>query len=103
MSVHATEPALRERLLVNPRAGLLMQQLDWFAERDLQIHFARSGEPYMRIDAEPLGRAWIMEAQPEDVDRLKAEMARFSAECPEILTEPRYAEVTLLMTHDCSG
>ena len=38
VSVHATEPALRERLLVNPRAGLLMQQLDWFAERDLQIH-----------------------------------------------------------------
>ena len=38
VSVHATEPALRERLLVNPRAGLLMQQLDWFGERDLQIH-----------------------------------------------------------------
>lgn len=33
--------------------------------------------------------------QPKDVDRLKAEMARFSQECPEILTEPRYAEVTL--------
>ena len=38
VSVHATEPGLRERLLVNPRAGLLMQQLAWFAERDLQIH-----------------------------------------------------------------
>ena len=38
VSVHATEPALRERLLVNPRAGLLMQQLAWFAERNLQIH-----------------------------------------------------------------
>ena len=38
VSVHATEPELRERLLVNPRAGLLMQQLAWFAERDLQIH-----------------------------------------------------------------
>ena len=38
VSVHATEPNLRERLLVNPRAGLLMQQLDWFGERDLQIH-----------------------------------------------------------------
>ena len=36
--MHATEPALRERLLVNPRAGLLMQQLAWFAERNLQIH-----------------------------------------------------------------
>ena len=38
VSVHATEPNLRERLLVNPRAGLLMQQLSWFGERDLQIH-----------------------------------------------------------------
>ena len=38
VSVHATEPKLRERLLVNPRAGLLMQQLAWFGERDLQIH-----------------------------------------------------------------
>ena len=38
VSVHATEPNLRERLLVNPRAGLLMQQLAWFGERDLQIH-----------------------------------------------------------------
>ena len=38
VSVHATEPKLRERLLVNPRAGLLMQQLSWFGERDLQIH-----------------------------------------------------------------
>ena len=38
VSVHATEPALRSRLLVNPRAGLLLEQLAWFAERDLQIH-----------------------------------------------------------------
>ena len=38
VSVHATEPNLRERLLVNPRAGLLMQQLSWFGERDLQVH-----------------------------------------------------------------
>ena len=38
VSVHATEPNLRERLLVNPRAGLLMQQLAWFGERDLQVH-----------------------------------------------------------------
>ena len=38
VSVHATEPKLRERLLVNPRAGLLMQQLSWFGERDLQVH-----------------------------------------------------------------
>lgn len=38
VSVHATEPELRSRLLVNPRAALLMDQLRWFAERDLQIH-----------------------------------------------------------------
>ena len=38
VSVHATEPELRSRLLVNPRAGLLLEQLRWFQERDLQIH-----------------------------------------------------------------
>jgi putative radical SAM enzyme (TIGR03279 family) len=38
VSVHATEPALRSRLLVNPRAGLLLEQLQWFQQRDLQLH-----------------------------------------------------------------
>ena len=38
VSVHATEPELRSRLLVNPRAALLMEQLAWFQERELQIH-----------------------------------------------------------------
>ncbi|EAQ75289.1 MULTISPECIES: TIGR03279 family radical SAM protein [unclassified Synechococcus] len=38
VSVHATDPELRSRLLVNPRAGLLLDQLGWFAERRLQIH-----------------------------------------------------------------
>ena len=38
VSVHATDPDLRSRLLVNPRAGLLMEQLAWFDQRDLQIH-----------------------------------------------------------------
>ena len=38
VSVHATEPELRSHLLKNPRAGLLMQQVRWFADRDLQIH-----------------------------------------------------------------
>ena len=38
VSVHATDPQLRSRLLVNPRAALLMEQLRWFAERRLQIH-----------------------------------------------------------------
>ena len=38
VSVHATDPELRSSLLQNPRAGQLLQQLAWFAERDLQIH-----------------------------------------------------------------
>ena len=38
VSVHATDPALRSRLLKNERAGLIPDQLRWFAERDLQIH-----------------------------------------------------------------
>jgi putative radical SAM enzyme (TIGR03279 family) len=38
VSVHATEPELRRRLLVNPRAGLVLEQLAWFAQRNLQIH-----------------------------------------------------------------
>ncbi|QEY32933.1 TIGR03279 family radical SAM protein [Synechococcus sp. RSCCF101] len=38
VSVHATEPELRSRLLKNPRAGALLDQLRWFRERRLQIH-----------------------------------------------------------------
>ena len=38
VSVHATAPELRARLLKNPRAGQLMEQLHWFAQRQLQIH-----------------------------------------------------------------
>jgi putative radical SAM enzyme (TIGR03279 family) len=38
VSVHATEPDLRIRLLKNPRAGQILKQLQWFQERDLQIH-----------------------------------------------------------------
>jgi len=38
VSVHATDPQLRSRLLVNPRAALLADQLTWFAQRRLQIH-----------------------------------------------------------------
>lgn len=38
VSVHATEPDVRIRLLKNPRAGQILQQLQWFQERDLQIH-----------------------------------------------------------------
>lgn len=38
VSVHATEPAVRTRLLKNPRAGQLLEQLRWFQEHRLQIH-----------------------------------------------------------------
>ena len=38
VSVHATNPSLRSKLLKNPNASLLMNQLKWFQERKLQIH-----------------------------------------------------------------
>ncbi|MYI72004.1 MAG: TIGR03279 family radical SAM protein [Synechococcus sp. SB0673_bin_10] len=38
VSVHATDPELRCRLLRNKRAGSILQQLEWFAQRRLQIH-----------------------------------------------------------------
>ncbi|MEH1933964.1 MAG: TIGR03279 family radical SAM protein [Nostoc sp.] len=38
VSVHATEPEVRVRLLKNPRAGQILQQIKWFQERRLQIH-----------------------------------------------------------------
>lgn len=38
VSVHATEPDVRARLLKNPRAGLILDQLRWFQQHRLQIH-----------------------------------------------------------------
>ncbi|MDY6941054.1 MAG: TIGR03279 family radical SAM protein [Cyanobacteriota bacterium] len=38
VSVHATEPDVRSRLLKNARAGRILDQLRWFQERRLQIH-----------------------------------------------------------------
>ncbi|KST65872.1 TIGR03279 family radical SAM protein [Mastigocoleus testarum] len=38
VSVHATEPDVRIRLLKNSRAGQILEQLQWFKERRLQIH-----------------------------------------------------------------
>ncbi|MBW4425995.1 MAG: TIGR03279 family radical SAM protein [Nostoc desertorum CM1-VF14] len=38
VSVHATEPEVRIRLLKNQRAGQILQQLKWFQQRRLQIH-----------------------------------------------------------------
>ena len=55
VSVHATTPELRSRLLVNPRAALLLDQLSWFAERRLQIHAQVVVCPGVN-DGEALGR-----------------------------------------------
>ncbi len=38
VSVHATEPEIRSRLLKNPRAGQILDQLRWFEAHRLQIH-----------------------------------------------------------------
>ncbi len=38
VSVHATDPDVRQQLLKNPRAGLLLDQLQWFQDHELQIH-----------------------------------------------------------------
>lgn len=38
VSIHATEPEVRIRLLKNPRAGEILEQLRWFQEQRLQIH-----------------------------------------------------------------
>lgn len=38
VSVHATEPDVRIRLLKNSRAGQILDQLKWFQENRLQIH-----------------------------------------------------------------
>jgi putative radical SAM enzyme (TIGR03279 family) len=38
VSVHATEPDLRIRLLKNPRAGQILDHLKWLQARQLQIH-----------------------------------------------------------------
>ena len=38
VSVHATEPEVRVRLLKNSRAGKILENLQWFAKNRLQIH-----------------------------------------------------------------
>ncbi|MEO0887057.1 MAG: PDZ domain-containing protein, partial [Cyanobacteria bacterium J06648_10] len=38
VSVHATEPDVRTRLLKNDRAGKILEHLAWFREHRLQIH-----------------------------------------------------------------
>ena len=38
VSVHATDPEVRIRLLKNPRAGKILEQIKWFQKKRLQIH-----------------------------------------------------------------
>ena len=38
VSIHATEPEIRIKLLKNSRAGQILEQLQWFSERRLQVH-----------------------------------------------------------------
>ncbi len=38
VSVHATEPKIRRRLLKNERAGQILDQMRWFQARRLQVH-----------------------------------------------------------------
>ncbi len=38
ISVHATDPATREKLLKNKKAGLILDQISWFEKNSIQIH-----------------------------------------------------------------
>jgi len=38
ISVHATDPATREKLLKNKKAGVILDQISWFERNSIQIH-----------------------------------------------------------------
>jgi putative radical SAM enzyme (TIGR03279 family) len=38
ISVHATDPDTREKLLKNKKAGLILEQISWFEKNSIQIH-----------------------------------------------------------------
>ena len=38
ISVHATDPKTREKLLKNKQAGKILEQISWFAKKGIQIH-----------------------------------------------------------------
>jgi putative radical SAM enzyme (TIGR03279 family) len=38
VSVHATDPAVRVRLMKNPKSGLILQQIDRLAEAGIEVH-----------------------------------------------------------------
>ena len=38
VSIHSTDPSIRSELLKNQRAGLIMEQIEWFSKNNLQFH-----------------------------------------------------------------
>ena len=38
ISVHATDPATREKLLKNKKAGMILDQITWLEKNSIQIH-----------------------------------------------------------------
>jgi len=38
ISVHSTNPATREKLLKNKKAGIILEQISWFEKNSIQIH-----------------------------------------------------------------
>ena len=38
ISVHATDPAVRKKLLKNKKAGVILDQISWFEKNSIQIH-----------------------------------------------------------------
>jgi len=38
ISVHATDPSIREKLLKNKKAGVILDQISWFEKNSIQIH-----------------------------------------------------------------
>jgi len=38
ISVHATDPSTREKLLKNKKAGVILDQISWFEKNSIQIH-----------------------------------------------------------------
>ncbi|MEB3358032.1 MAG: TIGR03279 family radical SAM protein [Synechococcales bacterium] len=67
VSVHATEPEVRSRLLKNSRAGQILDQLRWFQEQRLQIHAQVVVCPGIN-DGEHLERTLLDLAQFRDGD-----------------------------------
>ncbi|WP_017325675.1 TIGR03279 family radical SAM protein [Synechococcus sp. PCC 7336] len=92
VSVHATEPDLRARLLKNPRAAQILEQLEWFRQQQLQIHAQvvlcpgwNDGEHLTRtlLDLASFHRA-IPAERVEAINKFSAD--EFSADVPTVLS-----------------